>query len=181
MKFYEIIRSNNWLTVELTLLKLFPDQKESIENYRLVFEALKFLQPVEKDIEIVLHPYYDDGLLSVVDVSGRNLRPNPKDITDGVAIEFTSWNKWLGMSISPLTVRKFSEPEIICHCLNEMTYAGFEEEEIQAEFSKLKSIVDEYKALTSEEKAKQTISLDELKKKLTEDKSNRDGPKISDS
>ena len=175
MKFYEIIRSNNWLTIELTLLKLFPDQKESIENYRLVFEALKFLQPLETDIEIVLYPYYDDdGLLSLVDVSGRNLRPNPKDITIGVAIEFTSWNKWLGMSIAPLTVREFSEPEIICHCLNEMTYAGFEEEEIQAEFGKLKSIVDEYKALTPEEKAKQTISLDELKKRLTDDKSNSD-------
>ena len=112
MKFYEIIRSNNWLTIELTLLKLFPDQKESIENYRLVFEALKFLQPLETDIEIVLYPYYDDdGLLSLVDVFGRNLRPNPKDITIGVAIEFTSWNKWLGMSVSPLTVREFSEPK----------------------------------------------------------------------
>ena len=165
MKFYEIIRSNNWLTIELTFLKLFPDQKESIENYRLVYEALKFLQPLETDIEIVLYPYYDDdGLLSVVDVSGRNLHPNPKDITIGVAIEFTSWNKWLGMSIAPLTVREFSEPEIICHCLNEMTYAGIEEEEIQTEFSKLKFIVDEYKALTPEEKAGQTISLKNLKR-----------------
>ena len=58
MKFYEIIRSNNWLTIELTLSKLFPDQKESIENYRLVFEALKFLQPINSEIEIVLSPYH---------------------------------------------------------------------------------------------------------------------------
>ena len=175
MMFRDIIKSNNWFTVELTFLKLYPDQNKSIENYRLVYEALKFLHPLETDIEIVLYPYYnDDGLLSVVDVSGRNLRPNPKDITTGVAIEFTSWDKWLGMSVASLTVREFSEPEIICHCLNEMTYAGFEEEEIQAEFSKLKSIVDEYKALTPEEKAEQTISLDELKKRLTDDKSNSD-------
>jgi len=169
MIFHEIIKSTTWFAIEPTFLKLYPDQKEGIENYRLFYEALKFLHSLETDIEIVLYPYYDENeLLSVVDVSGRNLRPNSKDITDGVAIEFTSWNKWLGMSIAPLTVREFSEPEIICHCLNEMTYAGFDQEEIQAEFSKLKSIVDEYKALTPEEKAEQTISLDELKKRLTD-------------
>jgi hypothetical protein len=55
-----------------------------------------------------------------------------------------------------------------------MTYAGFDEEEIRSEFSKLKSIVDEYKALTPEEKAAQTISLDDLKKRLTDDKLNSD-------
>jgi hypothetical protein len=34
--------------------------------------------------------------------------------------------------------------------------------------------VDEYKALTPEEKAKQTISLDELKKRISDDKSDND-------
>lgn len=172
MKFYEIIRSNNWLTIELTFSKLYPDQQGSIENYRLVYEALKFLEPVYSDIEIVLYQYHDDdGQPSVVDVSGINPNPEPDDITNGLALEFTTWDKWLGMDIKPLTLKEFTEPEIICHCLNEMTYAGFGEEEIQAEFDKLKSIVDEYKALTPEEKAKQTISLDELKKRISNDKS----------
>lgn len=168
MKFYEIIRSNNWLTVELTFSKLYPDQKESIENYRLVYEALKFLQPVYSDIKIVLYQYFDDdGQPSVVDVSGINPNPEPDDITSGLAIEFTSWDKWLGMDINSLTLKEFTEQEIICHCLNEMTYAGFDEEDIQAEFSKLKSIVDEYKAMTPKEKAKHTISHDELKKRIS--------------
>lgn len=174
MKFYEIIRSNNWLTIELTFLRLFPDQKESIENYRLVFEALKFLEPKESDIDIILNPYNDDCQPSVVDVYGRNPNPEPDDINDALAIEFTSWDKWLGMNIDKLALKEFSEPEIVCHCLNEMTYAGFEQEEIQAEFDKLKSIVDEYKALTPEEKAKRTISLDELKKRIGDDKSDND-------
>lgn len=169
MKFYEIIRSNNWLTIELTFIKLFPEQTESIENYRLVYEALKFLQPVEMDVDITLHQYYDDdGHPSVVDVSGINLCPAPTDITIGLAIEFTSWDKWLGMGIAPLTLKEFSEDEIICHCLNEMTYAGFNEEEIQLEFFKLKSIVDEYKAMSPEEKAKHNISHDELKKRISD-------------
>ena len=138
-----------------------------------MYEALKFLQPINSEIEIVLSPYHsEEGEPTVVDVYGRNPNPEPEDINDALAIEFTSWDRWLGMHIDPLTLKEFSEPEIICHCLNEMTYAGFEEEEIQAEFSKLKSIVDEYKALTPVEKATQTISLDELKKRLTDAKSN---------
>lgn len=175
MKFYEVIRSNNWLTVELTFLSLYPNQQASIENYRLVYEALKFLQPVYSDIMIVLYQYYDDdGRPSVVDVSGINQNPEPEDITHGVALEFTSWDKWLGMNINPLTLKEFTETEIICHCLNEMTYAGFDEAEIQKEFAKLKSIVDEYKALTEEVKAKKTITLDELKKKISDKNSGSD-------
>lgn len=175
MKFHELIKSNEWLSIELTFLKLYPDQQGSIENYRLVYEALKFLQPVYSDIKIVLYQYYDDdGNPSVVDVSGINPNPEPEDINDALALEFTTWDKWLGMDISPLTLKEFTEIEIICHCLDEMTYAGFEEEEIQAEFDKLKSIVDEYKALSPEEKVKQTISLDELKKRISDDKSDND-------
>ena len=175
MKFHEIIKSNTWLTIELTFLKLYPEQKESLENYRLVYEALKFLQPIEMEINITLHQYYyDNGLPSVVDVSGINLCTVPTDITNGLAIEFTSWDKWLGMGITPLTLKEFSEPEIICHCLNEMTYAGFDEEEIQVEFAKLKSIVDEYKAMSAEEKEKHTVSHDELKKRISDKKSYSD-------
>jgi hypothetical protein len=171
MKFYEIIRSNNWLTVEVTFVKLYPDQQKSIEDYRLVYEALKFLQPVYLDIKIVLYQYYDDaGHPSAVDVSGINPNPEPEDINNGLALEFTSWDKWLGMDIDPLTLKEFTEIEIICHCLNEMTYAGFDEEEIQNEFSKLQSIVDEYKTMTAEEKAKHTIGLDELRKKISDKK-----------
>lgn len=109
MKFHELIKSNEWLSIELTLSKLYPDQQESIENYRLVYEALKFLQPVYSDIKIVLYQYYDDdGQPSVVDVSGLNPNPKPEDITNGLALEFTSWDRWLGMDINSLTLKESS-------------------------------------------------------------------------
>lgn len=174
MKFHELIKSNEWLTIELTFSNLYPDQQGSIENYRSVYEALKFLEPKDSDIDIILNPYDDDSKPSLVDVYGRNPHPEPEDINDALAIEFTSWDKWLGMNIDKLVLKEFSEPEIICHCLNEMTFVGFEQEEIQAEFDKLKSIIDEYKALTPKEKAKRTISLDELKKRISDDKSDND-------
>ena len=43
-----------------------------------------------------------------------------------------------------------------------------------AEFSKLKSIVDEYKAMTPEEKEEHTISHEELKKRIIGNKLNSD-------
>ncbi len=173
IKFHEIIKSNTWLSIELTFLRLYPDQKEHFENYEMVYETLKFLQPLQMDVDITLYQYYDDdGQSSVVDVSGINLYPEPSDITNGLAIEFTAWDKWLGMGIDPLTLKEFSEPEIICHCLDEMTYAGFDQKEIQSGFAKLKSIVDDYKAMSSEEKEENTISLSELKARWEEKKLN---------
>ena len=54
MKLYDLIKSNNWLGVELTLLRLYPDQKSMTDEYRNVFEKLKYLDPEEKDMTIVL-------------------------------------------------------------------------------------------------------------------------------
>ena len=57
MKFCEIIQTNNWPTIELTFLNLYPNQKGGVENHLLVIEALKFLQPKESEIDILLNPY----------------------------------------------------------------------------------------------------------------------------
>lgn len=76
-----------------------------------------------------------------VNVSGRY--NNPEDNTNGhtnsLAIEFTAWNEWQGMDIDKKSLQNFSELEIIAHCLYEMTFVGFEEEEIQAEINNIKT------------------------------------------
>jgi hypothetical protein len=66
------------------------------------------------------------------------------------------------MDIDENTLQDFTELEIIAHCLYEMTFMGFEEEEIQPELDKLKGIADEYKNMSDEEKKENTISLDDL-------------------
>ena len=57
---------------------------------------------------------------------------------NSLAIEFPQWQEWLGMPIDSESMEKFSELEIIACCLNEMTYAGFEQEDIQAEMDRIK-------------------------------------------
>jgi hypothetical protein len=47
-----------------------------------------------------------------------------------------------------------------------MTYAGFEQEEIQAEIDRIKEIADDYKNMTPEEKKQNTYTWDEMQDKL---------------
>lgn len=168
MKFDSIIKTTNWLSVKATLLALYPEQENNITEYEVIFEKLKLKEPVEVAINIVINQHYDDETFepSCVDVAGINLKPDKDDFNDGLAIEYTPWNQWLGMGIDKLTLKEFTELEIIAHCLNEMTYAGFDEREIQSDFDRIKNVVDEYKNMSDEEKKKNTISLDELMKKL---------------
>ncbi|RLD44046.1 MAG: hypothetical protein DRI89_03750 [Bacteroidetes bacterium] len=165
MKFTDLIKTNSWLSIEMVLIQLYPGEKKSVSAYEQVFNDLKLMEPVAGDVSIVLSNENDDfDNSSYVDVSGRENNPkeNPNELTDSLAIEFTPWNEWLGMDIEKNILQDFTELEIIVHCLYEMTFMGFDEEEIQAEMDKLNSISDEYKNMSDEEKKENTISLDDL-------------------
>ena len=176
MKFFELIKSNNWLSTELTLLALYPDQQKMLDEYRNVFEKLQITEPAPYDeLEIVLTEYdcdpnFESEKETYVDVSGQKKIPDPDSITNGYAIEFLEWDKWLGMDLAPETIKNFSDLEIIAHCLFEMTFVDYEEEAIQQQFKAISDSVDEYKKLTDEEKKQETISVDELKRQLDEKK-----------
>jgi hypothetical protein len=171
MKLNDLLKSNNWLSIELTLLRLYPDQIELADEYRNVFEKLRFLEPENYDMSIVLTEYdcdFDDenDIRTYVDVSGRKKEIDPNSLSDSYAIEFVEWKKWLGMEIAPETIKKFSELEIIAYCLYEMTFIGYVEEEIKEQFDQINDTVKQYKKLTADEKMEKTISLEELKKRL---------------
>lgn len=178
MKLYDLIKSYNWLSVELTLLKLYPDQDKMLDEYRNVYEKLKITEPADYDeLEIILTEYdsdpnFDSDKETYVDVSGQKKIPDPNDITNGYAIEFLEWDKWLGMDLATETTKNFSDLEIIAHCLYEMTFIDYEEEAIQEKLKSLNDSVEEYKKLTDEEKKQKTISLDELIRRLDEKKGN---------
>ncbi len=165
MKFTDLIKTNSWLSIEMVLLQCYPNEKKNISAYEQIFNDLKLMEAVASDISIVVsneQDAFDES--AYVNVSGRENNPkeNPNELTNLLAIEFTPWNEWLGMDIDKNTLQDFTELEIIAHCLYEMTFMGFEEEEIQSEMDKLKGIADEYKNMSEEEKKENTISLDDL-------------------
>jgi hypothetical protein len=76
MKLHDLIKSIHWLSVEQTLLRLYPDQETMVDEYRNVFEKLKFIEPEEDNMSILLTEYDcdqdDKGEISTyIDVSGR--------------------------------------------------------------------------------------------------------------
>jgi hypothetical protein len=173
MKLYDLIKTNNWLSIELTMLRLYSNQENMLDEYRNVFEKLKMLIPEDYDMSIVLTEYDSDSDFesekkTYVDVSGRKNEYDPNALSDSYALEFVDWKKWLGMDIAPETKMNFSELEIITHCLIEMTFISYNEKEIKEQFDSLTDKVEDYKNLTEEEKMEKTINLDELKRRIDE-------------
>jgi len=165
MKLSDIIHRNNWLSIEMTFRKLYQSEEDDINAHKEAFDELLLLPEESSDIQIEIRHIKDDEE-EYYEVCGiEKIQENGEEKTEHLAIEFTPWSEWLGMEISKDTEKKYNELEIISHCLYEMTYAGFTEEEVQNEFSKFKNTVEEYENMTEEEKQKNTISLDELMKK----------------
>jgi hypothetical protein len=171
MKLNDLIKSYSWLSIELTLLRLYPDQETMLDDYRNVFGKLKLLEPQEDDMIIVLteigcDPDDEGDANTYVDVSGRKKEEDPQSMTVGYAIEFVEWEKWLGMDLAPETTKNFPELEIIAHCLYEMTFISFDDRENKEQFNTIHDRVEDYKKLTKEEIDEKTITLDELMRRL---------------
>jgi hypothetical protein len=124
MTLKQIIKDYIWLNIKPKMLELYPDEEENgnLALYEEVLEKLRFMAPVSSDIMLNITWQQDDfDDEKYVDVSGNDLNPDTTlpIITDACAIEFTPWNKWLGMEITENTLKDFSELEILCHSLYE--------------------------------------------------------------
>lgn len=171
MRLNELIETNNWLSVSMTLTSLYPDQNEGLEAYKKVYGILQQTVPTNSEIEIVLQQCYDDETNeeSYFDVSGLKRDSQNLQLTNSLAIEFVPWTEWLGMTVSSDALNQFSELEIISHCLYEMTFVGYDETEIQKQFSIIETTFEEYKNMTKEEKQKNLKSLDDFLKELNDE------------
>jgi hypothetical protein len=171
MKFEDLISNSVWLSVETVFSKIYPDQLDYLDDYEYVFDQLNSFKPKESNITIIVSNETDSfDNEQYVNVSGyENSKTIPSnDLTESLALEFTPWDEWLGMNIDQSSLNDFSSYEIICHCLHEMTFMGFDQKEIKNEFDKIKEAVDDYKNMTEEEKEIRSISLDDLMKESTQ-------------
>jgi hypothetical protein len=175
MKFLDIIKSNSWLNIESVFLKLYPDEKNNISGYEKVFNELKHLTPVETDVTILVSREFDDfDKQEYAHVSGyyNNPQKSNNEITDSLAIEFTPWEKWLGMDVDTNSLQNFTTVEIICHCLFEMSFFGFEQDEIKEQLDAINDEADEIKNMDEEEKKEKLISFDDMMKWLKDNELN---------
>ena len=144
MKFKQLICKYNWNDVHSTVIQLYPDQEKNIEGCKQVFEELHAIKPVETKMRIVIEDVFDEyDKEYYTHVSGKdgslNKESNPDHFKDdeignqevSYAIEFTDWAEWLAMDIDHESLSKYSELEIIGHCLWEVTFYGFTREDIK--------------------------------------------------
>ena len=202
MKFKELVDDVLWEDVKQSLSKFYDMDEECLFNHQIVFEKLKYIDPVENDMRIIVDWAEPDG--NIIEdgywyVDGKNgtLQKETEDYqyfkdkcTEefansevGFALDFTPWNKWLGMDIDPETANdiRLMRADIVAHCLYEMTFMGYDEEEIQCTLNGLKDQIKNIEKMSEEELRANSITLDELKerlKKLEEDIEN--GPSEED-
>lgn len=131
------------------LLKLYPDQKKNIRGYENVLKELKGLKEHSEVMRILIeknYDKYDKKYYLHVCAIDKNKKT--------YAIEFEPWENWLGMKIHPTTFKICSQLDIVCHCLWEMTFTGFTNEDVKKEGKKLFDLcktAKKEKLLTQEE------------------------------
>jgi hypothetical protein len=156
MKFKELIDKYDWDDVHPTLMQLYPGREKNIEGYKQVFEELRTLKPVETEMYIVIEDVFDEyDKEYYAHVSGKdgtlNKESDPEYFKDdeignqevSYAIEFTDWAQWLAMDIDHESLLKYSELDIIAHCLWEMTFYGFTQEDIKKAIDEIDKSVEE--------------------------------------
>lgn len=171
MQFKDLIQTNNWLSVSITLTKLYPDQSESLVAYENVYATLLQMKTADSEIEIILKQCYDDETNeeSYVDVSGIKKDNQNLQSAESLAIEFVPWAEWLAMTVGSNTLKQFTELEIISHCLYEMTFMGYDEKEIQQQLADINATAKEYENMSPEERKNYSKSLDDFLKELDDE------------
>lgn len=164
MKFSTLVRTNSWLSLKQTFPNLYPKEKNHLDGYEQVFKSLLLLTPVPSKMSIQIQVITDDfDGEEYVHVSG--IDKNDKGETSW-AIEFVPWEEWLDMEMDEDSLKHFTEPEILCHCLYEMTFMGFDQKGIQSQLQEMNEDVEALKNMTEEERQKNSLSMDDLKKRL---------------
>ena len=115
--------------------------EQEMLTYRAFFEELKTMDPIysKENIKIYLEYFCED------DVAGWIVDGIKED--DMYALDFTPWNEWLGMEIHSKALNSLKTYEIAAHCLWEMSFYGFNENQVEAIFDELKETQEAVKQL----------------------------------
>ena len=78
MNLDKLIQKYPWESIAGLFLKIYPEAEENVEGYKMVFEKLKVMDPVETDMWLVLKTARD-GEDAYVDVSGLHKHPKTEE------------------------------------------------------------------------------------------------------
>lgn len=184
MTLAELIAQTTWPEVRAALQWNYDDAKESIGGYRKVFTELKRLTPASSDMRLIVRKSTQTviGEPAQLEVVGHNGTLNSElrdfqylkaNVDEEYAhaevdysLSFQPWEEWLASEIDEVTQSSFTGPEIVAHCIWDMTFHGFEQVAIQEELAELNRRVDELESTTEEERERLLIPADEVHSRL---------------
>lgn len=121
-----------------------------------VFDGLGGVQPAPSDMMLVVRRVADERDGEVYhEVYGINQAVPGDEAHYGLG--FMAWAKWLGSPVCRETLDSYLAAEIVLHCLYDMTFYGFTEEDIAGEHGQVRQTIQEVEAGDM-----RTISLEEL-------------------
>lgn len=136
----DLFNSVTWLPVEDAIRVIDPEDTEGVPDlyvHRRVFEQMCRIEPASREDWLVVEVYLDEpdeqGVQdSWVNVSCTDLQyEEHRDGESRFGIDFLPWAECLGMRVTEESRSSYSDAEIVAHCLQEMTFYGFDEEKIQ--------------------------------------------------
>jgi len=140
-----LVDKYQWRDIYRRMAKLYPTPKCNLEGYKKVFKELqkiKMLPQGKRKILIEFQPCYD----KINDTYFTNVHGvTPKKRGNTWALDFCTWEKWLSMEIYPATLIEYREIDIICRCLNDMTFWGFAQDSVKKEFDELIKMMDDHR------------------------------------
>gem|GEM_PF-1517002 len=131
-------------TILEELLRVYPDQKVNLKGYNKALKQLRKTEPLPSSTVINLSTVKDE------DEEHTSISIIEKGSSERLSASFIPWNEFIGMKItkdgkntlSKLTPKLTPKLEILVHCLWEMTWYGYTNEEVQEELMKLETIVE---------------------------------------
>ena len=112
------------------------DDDEFVQLHKGVYQQLCIMKAEPDEFVINIDTVDADG--EPVDTTAKDREHffsvfgrKPGDDKGKWSLEVTPWERWLGMAVAATVLRRFSAPEIIAHCLWEMSFDGYTQDAIQ--------------------------------------------------
>jgi hypothetical protein len=143
----ELFHSLDRDEVIAAILRLYPEQPgDHPDGYLQAWDIIRAKQaasPSDVICELYMHPSFDDPPEMFVGVHGR------KDgDEDRYAIEYNPWVEWLSMPIDVLPeCGDLPEIDVLAHIFWEMTWAGYDDQQIEDQKTEIMDRVDEVKEM----------------------------------
>ncbi len=169
MRFKELLKNVVLNDVLTELVISYPGEEEDLEEYEEVFNKLLVLSCNKEAKECMINisettEMWDDEEEVFISVNGKL----PGD-DENYCIAFEKWENWLNMTV-PDDLCDYTAAEFVAHCLWEMTWHGFSQEDIQETLQELLATVEEI-----EKNPENLIDMDEVQGRIDKLKEELEG------